>query len=330
MQNIFQKIILATCLLGILSEAQSTSTDSSFQVSQERTFCDRTPMVQEAILEKINSRWKHLIWERKVDCSNVGTRDLEFITNLDLSEKSISTLQPDDLSGLSGLKELNLSNNDLSILPSNVLSGLSGLKELNLSNNDLSILPSNVFSDLDRIRLIDLSNNQLEGFLPTDIFAGLIYLERLDLNDNKLTSLQPGLLIGLKRLQWISLFNNYLSDLPEETFFGLRALRHIDLRNNWLPYLRSGLFHGLNSLALLDLSKNYLKELPDEIFVAGPSAPLHLILIDNIFSNLPVKSFTGLHEESIINLINNPISWWDKFKITYSYPNSTFEPYSLH
>ena len=69
------------------------------------------------------------------DCRNVSAAQLAVITSLDLSNKSITSLQSSDFTGLLSLSTLNLENNQLSSLPNNIFSSLPSLNTLQLSGN---------------------------------------------------------------------------------------------------------------------------------------------------------------------------------------------------
>lgn len=69
------------------------------------------------------------------NCQNVSAAQLASITSLDLSNKSISSLQSNDFSSLLSLSMLNLQDNQLSSLPDGIFSGLTSLTSVQLSGN---------------------------------------------------------------------------------------------------------------------------------------------------------------------------------------------------
>ena len=69
------------------------------------------------------------------DCRNVSVAQLAAITSLNLSNKSISSLQSSDFAGLLSLSTLNLQDNQLSTLPDGIFDGLTSLITLQLTGN---------------------------------------------------------------------------------------------------------------------------------------------------------------------------------------------------
>ncbi|MYB02248.1 leucine-rich repeat domain-containing protein, partial [Candidatus Poribacteria bacterium] len=98
---------------------------------------DRTQQVQDRIVALVPG----------VDSANdVTAAHLALITNLNLSDQSITALKTGDFDGLSALRSLSLAKNTLSSLPAGIFSGLSAMSSLDLGSNELSSLPANVFS----------------------------------------------------------------------------------------------------------------------------------------------------------------------------------------
>ena len=133
--------------------------------------CDRTPAVRDEILEEVDG---------VTDCADVTVAHLNGITGfLNLSGRSLNSLQSDDFADLSGVTVLWLSNNSLSDLPASVFAGLTGLRQVYLTNNALSGLPANIFNGLASLEWIYLGGNPSLRSLPEDIFDGLSGLYHL-------------------------------------------------------------------------------------------------------------------------------------------------------
>ena len=113
--------------------------------------CNRTSAVAEAIAAAMPGI---------TDCHNVTEIDLASITELDLSNKSIASLEKGDFSGMLSLTMLELSNNQLSSLPFGIFEGLSSLKSLNLSGNTVDPLPLTV-------SLQKVGEDRFKAVLPT-------------------------------------------------------------------------------------------------------------------------------------------------------------------
>ena len=113
--------------------------------------CNRTSQVAEAIAAVVPG---------VTNCHNVSEIDLAGITELDLSNKSITSLKTGDFSGMLSLKMLDLSDNRLSFLSHNIFEGLLSLKTLNLSGNTVAPLPLTIL-------LEKVGEDQFKAVLPT-------------------------------------------------------------------------------------------------------------------------------------------------------------------
>ena len=148
-------------------------------LTRQMGICHRTQAVREAIVAAL-----------AVDrCDSLGIGALlRFVTDLDLSSGSITSLQSGDFAFLTGLETLDLSDNSLGAsdpLPADIFEGLTDLTTLNLSGNDLTDqLPPSIFDELaDTLTTLDLSNNDFE-MLPDGIFDGLTDLTAVDVSGN--------------------------------------------------------------------------------------------------------------------------------------------------
>ena len=183
---------------------------------------DRTQQVQDRIVALVPG----------VDSANdVTAAHLALITNLNLSNQSITALKTGDFDGLSALRSLSLAKNTLSSLPADIFSGLSAMSSLDLGSNELSSLPNEVFSGLSAMSRLNLSYNSLES-LSANTFSETSALTGLDLGNNKLSSLPADIFSGLSSLNWLSLSSNQLSSLPDGLFSGLSSLNSLYLGDN--------------------------------------------------------------------------------------------------
>ena len=113
-------------------------------------------------------------------CADVTEVDLEGITELDLSDQSMTSLAAGDFAHLVRLRTLDLSNNALTSLAADVFEPLVLLETLRLHNNALTTVPS-------------------------DAFDSLLLLDELSLHGNSFTTLPEGLFDGLSRFAGMSL-----------------------------------------------------------------------------------------------------------------------------
>ena len=111
--------------------------------------CSRTSEVAEAIAAAVPG---------VTDCHNVNEIDLAAITELDLNNKSITSLQADDFAGMLLLTTLDLRNNQLSSLPNGIFEGLTSLTTLQLAGNTIASFT---------ISLLKVGENQIKAVLPT-------------------------------------------------------------------------------------------------------------------------------------------------------------------
>ena len=258
--------------------------------------CTRTPLVQDAILEKLGQS----------DCSTVTRAQLAGISGLSQSKRGIVSLKYEDFNGLSSLRSLYLYNTALTSLPEGVFSGLSSLRSLSLSSDGLTSLPEGVFSGLSSLRSLSLSSDGLKS-LPEGVFSGLSSLRSLSLSSDGLKSLPEGVFSGLSSLQTLDLSANDLTSLPEGVFSGLSSLEVLWLYNNDLTSLPEGVFSGLSSLEVLWLYNNDLTSLPEGVF-SGLSSLEVLWLYNNDLTSLPEGVFSGLSSLEVLWLYNNDLT----------------------
>ncbi|KAM9713043.1 uncharacterized protein ACNS7B_023364 [Menidia menidia] len=177
-----------------------------------------------------------------------ATRNLPFLSKLDLSSNSIGAIGCRDFGGMTRLSRLSLYQNSIPHLPDCAFVGLERLEILKLQNSHIS---------------------KLNGAFRTD----LPKLTRLHLNGNLLTAIKPRQFEGLRSLQNLSLHFNQIAKLSNESFFGLTELVEIQLQSNLITKtdIETGAFNVLTSLRRLDLRENRIKykesrDLPDPPF----------------------------------------------------------------
>ncbi|MYK91572.1 MAG: leucine-rich repeat protein, partial [Synechococcus sp. SB0669_bin_8] len=208
--------------------------------------CDRTAAVQTAILDRIDGI---------SDCADVTSSHLSSIASLNLSRRSLPTLQANDFNGLSSMVILRLTNSGLTSLDKDIFKGLSSLEWLWLDSNSFSSLDKDIFKGLSSLKELYLHANQLSS-LDKDIFNGLSSLIKLSLGNNDLTSLDKDIFNGLSLLTSISLNKNKLTSLDKDIFDGSSSLIQINLSDNNLSNLDKDVFKNLSSLRRIYLIGN--------------------------------------------------------------------------
>jgi hypothetical protein len=250
-------------------------------------------------------------------------------SDLDLSNKQITTLDNDHLNAFTMLTSLNLSNNLIEQLPNQIFSSLNHLININLSNNRLSTLPNDLFKSLKSIKKINISNNQIKE-ISVEVFQSINKLDQINMSNNelinlpifssnltmikifdfsfnKLTHLQADYFIHFKSVNYLDLSNNLIKSISNQFFQQLSIVQSINLSNNLITNLESNLFANMNQLTTFSIAKNYLKTLPTDLF----SNIKFMLSLDLSFNNLTKVDFqfnTMLKSMSCINLSNNQIT----------------------
>ena len=134
------------------------------------------------------------------------------LENLEILEIVGSSIESDDLEGMSSLDNLEIlrlkGNRIGNISP---VTGLTGIRELHLTDNELIEIEG--MEKLSSLQSLDLSNNHLISVVP---LAELERLDYLDLSGNQLRSVEPLLKNeGLDKGDVILLHNNLLDFSPD-------------------------------------------------------------------------------------------------------------------
>ena len=286
-------------------------------------FCDRTPEVQDAILESVTPY---------STCSTITDTQLAAITELRITGYSSASIVPGDFAGLTMLTLLKISDSPLlTTVPANAFSEVTAsLTNLQIDRNSISSVHEDAFHGLSALNLILLSNNRIES-LHEDTFDGLSALNAILINFNRITSLHEDLFDGLTALtvlqfesnhikfledglfddttalKKIFLQHNRLSILDEDTFDGLANLEDINLGYNRVSWLHEDTFDGLANLEELDLNDNRISSLHEDIF-HGLANLNELFLSSNSIESLDEDIFDGLTSLSTLYLHRNSIA----------------------
>ncbi len=255
--------------------------------------CDRTSQVRDKLAELTGKA-----------CGAIIASDLAGITELDLMNTDITSIQTGDFNDLSGLKKLNLSHNDLTALPEDVFEGLSNLEYLDFFDNMFASLPEDVFEGLSNLEYLDLNCGRMTT-LPEDVFDGLSNLETLILSEGDLTELPEDVFDGLSDLHYLDMGINSLTTLPAGVFDGLSSLSYLDIASNELTALPEGVFDDLTNLWKLRLSYNDLAVLPAGVF-DNLSTLQFLELKNNELTELSKELFEVMPKMWSLGLSGNP------------------------
>ncbi|XP_050537187.1 G-protein coupled receptor GRL101-like [Daktulosphaira vitifoliae] len=150
-------------------------------------------------------------------------RHLDRLVYLDLTNNSVSEIQPFIFSTLWRLTTLNLQNNQISILRNGSFLGLGRLTGLHLQGNSIQHLHSMAFHGLSSLMTLDLSRQNISQ-IESDAFVGLRSLKSLDLSQNSLTHLSDGSFRGMPQLNILNLKKNRLRTVDPSGFLTMPTL----------------------------------------------------------------------------------------------------------
>ena len=171
--------------------------------------CSRADGVQDALVDAVGG----------TPCNEILSSQLATITTLDLSNRSIASLQASDFAGLANLTSLSIdddtsradhitSQTTLTTLPADVFTALTSLETLTVSDiSSLRTVDEDAFNGLGSLTELILSGTSLSS-LPPSVFAGLSSLTRLELHDNSLSALPVEALAPLSGLATLTLQGN--------------------------------------------------------------------------------------------------------------------------
>uniref|UniRef100_A0A915KPH3 TIR domain-containing protein n=1 Tax=Romanomermis culicivorax TaxID=13658 RepID=A0A915KPH3_ROMCU len=199
------------------------------------------------------------------------------VTDLNLSNNNLRTLDEFAFRNLTKLHNLNLDNNKLEHLSSITLLGLSTLQHLSLENCSIGIIDSKTFFHSSKLTSLNLAKNFL-GILPESLLY-LKFLQNLNLSGNILTTISDYSFWKMKNLHSIDLSNNKIDRLNRFTFDRAQNLRYLNLSGNSVEILEPNSLDGALILEYLDISKNYLRD------INGVFANLHKLQILNVSRN---------------------------------------------
>ena len=232
--------------------------------------------------------------------------DLTSLQNLYLWQNSLSGEIPAELGALTSLQILFLEDNNLSGEIPAELGGLTSLQSLYLAQNGLSGEIPAELGALTSLLTLDLQNNNLSGEIPAEL-GDLSSLQNLFLRDNNLSGEIPAELGDLSSLQNLYLRNNNLSgEIPAE-LGDLTSLLTLDLQNNNLSGEIPAELGDLSSLQNLYLAQNNLSgEIPAEL--GGLTSLLYLYLWGTDLSGEIPAELGGLTSLLVLDLARNNLS----------------------
>ncbi|KAJ0029019.1 hypothetical protein NQD34_004016 [Periophthalmus magnuspinnatus] len=239
---------------------------------------------------------------------------LENITEIDLSQNNITSLDEVHLGSLPQLLSFHLEENMIQVLGGNCVPTLPNLQEFYINHNFIFSINSEAFLGLERLVRLHLNSNRLTT-INGQWFRHLPSLEILMLGENPILELSDENFKMLANLRSLVLARMNLTDVPENALVGLDNMESISFFDNLLPRVPRAALTKVKNLKFLDLNKNPIERIQRGDFVnmvhlkeLGINSMPQLVSIDSFaLSNLP--------ELTKIEATNNP-------KLSYIHPKA--------
>lgn len=225
------------------------------------------------------------------------------VTDLDLSENYIKTIQLDDFSGLLNLTCLDLSwaNKNKKVTIKANFKNLTKLQELKLSGLCLKEIPHTIPVS---VEILELINNQIR-FVSNRSLAGLTNLTQLWLSKNcyfgnlcgKPMEITDNSFADLTKLQDLDLSFNNLSHVPK----GLpQSLNTLNLSSNKIQHIFKDDFSGLSQLKILKIQLNCPR---------CENSPHPCVPCSNGSLDIDTEAFEDLNHLELLNLAGNSLEY---------------------
>ncbi|XP_012694978.2 leucine-rich repeat and immunoglobulin-like domain-containing nogo receptor-interacting protein 3a [Clupea harengus] len=254
-------LVLQLHVMAVLSQAPGCPLRCDCVPQQKSVLCSykRLSTIPDAIptdTRLLDLKGNKLRWVEHGDLS-AYTR----LEELDLSENSISVLEPNAFSDMQSLRVLRLRSNQLKLVPMGAFSRLANLTTLDLSDNKIVILLDFTFQDLRSLRNLEVGDNDLV-YVSNKAFLGLVGLLELTIERCNLTSISGQSLSYLRSLVTLRLRYLSIAALEEQNFRKLGGLRGLEI-DHWplLEYISPHSFQGLN-LSWLSITNTNITTVP--------------------------------------------------------------------
>ncbi|TSK13228.1 Leucine-rich repeat neuronal protein 3 [Bagarius yarrelli] len=227
------------------------------------------------------------------------------ITEIDLSQNNLSSINDINLGHLPHLLSLHIEENWIRSLPDNALSQLGNLQELYLNHNLISYISPGAFIGLHSLLRMHLNSNRLQK-INSEWFNSLSNLDILMIGENPVAFIQGMNFKPLRNLRSLVLTRMNLSQIPDDALAGLDNLESISFYDNTFHEVPHGALKHLKNLKFLDLNKNPIGRIQNGDFLdmlhlkeLGINSMPELVSIDRFaLNNLP--------ELTKIEATNNP------------------------
>ena len=262
------------------------------------------------------------------------------VTNMDLSENTISHIQPQTFAGMTLLKELNLDYNKLADVDTGfeALVTITAFESLSMRGNGMRFLNSLCGYTWPNIRHLDFGHNSLEDIrqycfkpyhntnpsdgpnplylsfehnvltvITSSAFKGLeSRLAHLRLNNNRIRVIDISSFRGMSKLAELYLQSNELDSLEVLRGWEGNVLRELDVSFNLITSLSPGVFTSMRQLVKVSLNANRLLALQPAAFT-GMTSLLDLSLNYNYLANMADSAFSGIEQLERLRLSGNSL-----------------------
>lgn len=233
---------------------------------------------------------------------------LQFLANvseIDLSQNSISSLSHVRLGSLPQLLSLHMEENWIRILPDSCLDSLPNLQEFYINHNRISSISPGAFQGLGSLLRLHLNSNRLTS-VSSRWFLPLPNLEILMLGENPVLDLSGQNFKPLTNLRSLVLAQMNLTGVPDDALEGLESLESISFFDNLLHRVPRAALTRVQNLKFLDLNKNPVERIQRGDFVDM----MHLkeLGINNMPELISIDGFAvnNLPELTKMEATNNP------------------------
>lgn len=237
---------------------------------------------------------------------NLDKHNVHILTELDLSENSITNIEYSAFQSLIKLISLNLSKNKVIDFRVNA-NDLADLQYLNLSGNYISHLYYENFSSMTKLQNLDLSYNRLD-FIPDMTFYNNYNLKLVNMTYNEIEKLDS-IHINMFHQEGgvLDLSNNGLTKIHIPYGEGLRLVTLYLHSNNISDPTLVDLSHQTD-LQTVDLSNNLIWDLDETSLRLPQSSLIYLDLTCNNIRHIGPATFKRLHHLKTLRLGHNQLT----------------------
>jgi len=218
---------------------------------------------------------------------NAHTREYESgVTEIDLSDQKIASIDLSPLSLLTELRTLDLHQNEIEHLNISPLSSCTKLEKLNLAANQLEIINLSSINSIPNMQYLGLWHNKFQN-IDLSPLSGCPFLEKIHLHENQLSNIDLSSLSSGSNLKEIALAENQLVEIDLEPLAVHTKLVKLFLYNNKLERIDLSPLRSCHILELVTLRGNKLSSINLTPFASCISLK-HLYLQNNPLKQVDV------------------------------------------